>query len=355
MKTKEHYQFDTDRIRAISITAVARKLGFKVRRVGVNHVTLCPWHDDHDPSLWLVEGTDKNFCKCFSCGKGGDVIKFVRESEGWSFQDARQWLSNEFGISTIKGPQPVLKPKPSRKQQETEEPKYAFIPTEMLDKLVSTENSLCQCMMRLFHPEAVKAVVEEYRLGCYSLFGSDIYTVFPTIDIDGRVKNLKVQLYETDITAPRFAKSVKKAYWLGKMWVRDGLLPKDTEYNSKGLFGEHLLNQYPDQTIALVESPKNAIVGALEHPELLWLATGNKTALQRKLLEPLRERNVIVIPDRDAIELWRKSIQSMSDMANFTVSDYCEHVAPDDQPKYDIADYIISKRLRAFFEREGHS
>lgn len=355
MKTDWHYQFDTDRIRAISITAVARKLGDNLRRVGANHVTLCPWHDDHHPSLSLVDSTNKHYCHCFSCGKGGDVISYVMQREDWSFYEACQWLSSEFGISTIQGPKPIFKFKPSRKHVENEEPEYSYIPTEMLDKLVSSENSLCQCLMQLFHPEAVKSVVEEYRLGCYSLFGSDIYTVFPTIDIDGRVKNLKVQLYETDIMAPRFAKSVKKAYWLGKMWVRDGLLPKDTEYNSKGLFGEHLLNQYPDQTIALVESPKNAIVGALEHPGFLWLATGNKTVLQRKLLEPLRERNIIVIPDRDAIELWTKNISTVKDMANFTVSDYCERVAPTDQPKFDIADYIINYRLREFLKRKGHS
>ena len=345
MKTKDYAHFDTDRIRTVSITTVAQRLGYKIRRVGFNHVTLCPWHDDHHPSLWLVEGTNKNFCKCFSCGKGGNVIKFVMQSEGCSFKDACQWLSNEFGISTTQGLRPMLSLKPSRKPTEPEEPGYSYIPTEMVDKLVSPENSLCQCLMRLFHPEAVKSVVEEYRLGCYSLYGSDIYTVFPTIDIQGRVKNLKVQLYETDITSPRYAKSVKKAYWLGKIWVRDGLLPKNTEYNSKGLFGEHLLNQYPDQTIALVESPKNAIVGALEHPELLWLAAGNKTAVQRAILEPLRERNVIVIPDRDAIESWRKSISTMNDIANFTVSDFCEHVAPDNQAKFDIADYIINRRL----------
>ena len=30
----------------------------------------------------------------------------------------------------------------------------------------------------------------------------------------------------------------------------------------------------------------------------------------------------------------------MADLANFTVSDFCRRMAPDDQPKFDIADYL---------------
>lgn len=55
---------------------------------GVNHFTLCPWHDDHHPSLSLVEGTGKNYCHCFSCGKGGDVIAYAMQRGQWTFQEA---------------------------------------------------------------------------------------------------------------------------------------------------------------------------------------------------------------------------------------------------------------------------
>jgi len=30
----------------------------------------------------------------------------------------------------------------------------------------------------------------------------------------------------------------------------------------------------------------------------------------------------------------------MSDLANFTVSDFCQRMAPEGQPKFDIADYL---------------
>ncbi|MCR4836860.1 MAG: hypothetical protein K5899_10865 [Bacteroidaceae bacterium] len=36
---------------------------------------LCPLHDDHHPSLHL--NAPRNIFKCFSCGKGGDVISLT--------------------------------------------------------------------------------------------------------------------------------------------------------------------------------------------------------------------------------------------------------------------------------------
>lgn len=337
-------RFDKDHLNAISISEVARRLGDNVRRVGVNHVTSCPWHDDHHPSLSLVEGTGKNYCHCFACNKGGDVISFTMQHEGWTFQEACQWLSSTFGISTtqVMGYVPQPKRRPAVKPAE---PTYTYIPSEMVEELVSSENSLCRCLMRIFQPEAVKWITEEYQLGCYSIKDLDDYTVFPNIDYQGRVQNLKVQHYNTDYTSPHFAHSDQTAYWLGKIWAREGRLPKDAVFRSDCLFGEHLLSRYPDSIVALVESPKNAIIGALSFPTLTWVATGNKGMLKREVLSPLQQRNVIVIPDRDAITSWAEAISHLRDIANFTISDFCERAAPVDDRKFDIADFILQQLL----------
>ena len=182
-------------------------------------------------------------------------------------------------------------------------------------------------------------------LGCYSVKDTDNYTVFPNIDIKGRVCNLKVQHYDTDLESERFAHSDGLCIWLGSRWAEDGVLPKDAQFNSSCLFGEHLLSRYPNSIVALVESPKNALFGALEHPRLTWVATGSKNMLKREVLEPLRGRNVIVIPDCDAIESWSQALAGMQDLANFTVSDFCRRCAQENQPKYDIADYIQEQNM----------
>ena len=343
----QHEQFDTVRLNAISISEVARRLGDTVRRVGVNHVTICPWHDDHHPSLSLVEGTGKNYCHCFSCNKGGDVISFTMQHEGWTFQEACQWLSYTFGISTNQVGSPMPQPK-QRPEANPVIPSYTYIPAEMLEELVSAENSLCSCLMRMFRPEAVAWIAEEYRLGCYSMNGLDDYTVFPSIDLHGRVCNLKVQHYDSDPSSSRCVHCDQTAYWLGKIWAHEGRLPANAEFRSDCLFGEHLLPRYPNSIVALVESPKNALFGALDFPQLTWVATGNKGNLKRQSLQPLKGRDVIVVPDCDAVEEWTAKVGNMTDLANFTVSDFCRRMAPDGQPKFDIADYIAQQRPPAF-------
>ena len=346
MITREH--FDIQRLNAIPITGVAQRLD-AVRRVGTNYVTSCPWHKDEHPSLTLYERTDENRCHCFACGKGGSVIDYVMQHEGWDFKDACRWLSSTYGISSTPIGGPILQPKPKPKPKRVE-PVVQYIPSEMLDELVSTENSLCRCLMHMFHPEAVKWVVEQYRIGAYSFKDCDDYTVFPNIDIKGRVCNLKIQLYDTDPLSPRFAHSEKGCcYWLGKMWVKEGKLPQGGEFRSDCLFGEHLLARYPNNNVVLVESPKNALFGALAFPQSLWLATGNKNQLKRNVLSPLQGRSVIVMPDCDAIEEWKESISKMNDLANFVVSDFCRRVAPEGQPKYDIADYLQQQHMNEPF------
>lgn len=339
----QHEQYDTVRLNAISITEVASRLGDNVRKVGVSHITSCPWHDDEHPSLSLVESKGKNYCHCFACDKGGDVIAYTMQHEQWTFQEACQWLSNTFGVSTLQHSSYVPRPK-QRPVVKPVTPSYTYIPMEMLDKLVSAENSLCRCLTRMFQPEAVEWLTEEYRLGCYSMNGQDDYTVFPNIDAKGRVCNLKVQHYETDPYKDRFAHSDKNScFWLGKIWTREERLPKNAEFQSACLFGEHLLPRYPNSKVALVESPKNALFGALAFPHLVWVAAGNKGMLKRGVLQPLQGRDVMVIPDCDAVGEWTVAISKMADLANFTVSDFCQRHAPEGQPKFDIADYLCQQ------------
>lgn len=336
--------FDTLRLNAIPIMEVARRLGDTPKRRGSRYVTICPWHADTHPSLTLYESDEENHCHCFACGNGGSVIDYVMQREGWAFREACQWLSSEFGIETTDVGAGLPRPKPRPPRAVPVKPDYTYIPADMVDAMVSAENALGRCLMQMFHPEAVEWVTELYRIGCYAMNGHDDCTVFPCIDLRGRVCNLKVQHYEADPLSPRFAHSDPgSCYWLGSMWVKDGLLPQKAKFNPSCLFGEHLLSEYPSHQVALVESPKNALFGALAQPRLLWVATGSKGMLRRDVLLPLRGRDVIVIPDRDAISEWTGKINRMGDLANFTVSDFCERQAPESELKFDIADYLQQK------------
>ena len=63
---------------------------------GKNFVGVCPFHDDHSPSMSVSK--DKQIYKCFSCGAAGNVINFVMDYEHVSFIDALNILGEKCGI-----------------------------------------------------------------------------------------------------------------------------------------------------------------------------------------------------------------------------------------------------------------
>ena len=67
-----------------------------LRRRGVNLVGLCPFHDDKTPSFYVSPA--KGLCKCFSCGKGGNVAHFIMEHEQLNYYEAMKWLAKKYGI-----------------------------------------------------------------------------------------------------------------------------------------------------------------------------------------------------------------------------------------------------------------
>jgi len=67
-----------------------------LRKRGVNYVGLCPFHNEKTPSFYV--SPSKGICKCFSCGKGGNVIHFLMEHEQMSYWDAAKWLARKYGI-----------------------------------------------------------------------------------------------------------------------------------------------------------------------------------------------------------------------------------------------------------------
>ncbi|HZZ18046.1 MAG TPA: DNA primase [Opitutaceae bacterium] len=57
---------------------------------------LCPFHNEKTPSFNV--DAEKGYYKCFGCGKAGDAITFVRETEQLSFTEAIEALGQRFGI-----------------------------------------------------------------------------------------------------------------------------------------------------------------------------------------------------------------------------------------------------------------
>jgi DNA primase len=76
---------------------------------GKNYFALCPFHDDHDPSLSISQ--DKQIYKCFVCGAGGNVFQFVKEFEKIHFNEAvlkvAEFINFDVGSENIQKPRTI--------------------------------------------------------------------------------------------------------------------------------------------------------------------------------------------------------------------------------------------------------
>jgi len=57
----------------------------------------CPFHDDHEPSLFLTP--DGEGFRCFGCNVKGDVFTWVMKRNNWDFSRAKQELAHLAGVS----------------------------------------------------------------------------------------------------------------------------------------------------------------------------------------------------------------------------------------------------------------
>ncbi len=67
-----------------------------LKRKGREMVGLCPFHDDNRPSMNV--NAVKQIFKCFACGAGGDVFKFLQMRENLTFPQAIERLAERAGI-----------------------------------------------------------------------------------------------------------------------------------------------------------------------------------------------------------------------------------------------------------------
>jgi DNA primase len=68
----------------------------QLRKVGARWTGRCPFHEERTPSF-SVNAADKLFY-CFGCGMKGDLITFVKETEGLDFVGAIEWLAERYRI-----------------------------------------------------------------------------------------------------------------------------------------------------------------------------------------------------------------------------------------------------------------
>lgn len=175
-------------------------------------------------------------------------------------------------------------------------------------------NSFFQFLLTIFSKEEIDVVFNLYKVGTSKKWCGS--TVFWQINIDFEVRAGKVIKFDAAC-----GKRIKEPF-THTTWVHS--LLKLTDFNLKQvLYGEHLLNQFPEKVICIVESEKTAVIMALKHPAYLWLATSGKNGFTFDKLRVLKNRHVVVFPDSDAFNEWNEKAKLISKQIKLDL-----HVSP---------------------------
>ena len=86
-----------ERVRAATDIVELVEETVRLRKAGRNWVGLCPFHKEKTPSFSVH--AERQFYHCFSCKAGGDVFKYVQETERVGFLEAVELLSRRAGIA----------------------------------------------------------------------------------------------------------------------------------------------------------------------------------------------------------------------------------------------------------------
>lgn len=321
-----------------------------------------PMNEPHKYHLQPYQGLNTRH-KCPRCG---DVhsFTFYIDNEGNVLNEIVGRCNHESGCGYHYTPSQFFKDNPRAKErrdgwQNTKPSRLPYsipaytppkqtnpintIPFEYVEKSKCLNSDFVHFLSLLFGIEQIKDVAEQYGIGA-TRAGDVIYW---QIDTENRVRTGKIMKYNP-INGHRIKEGVGQVDWIHSRLKRLGNLPADWIL-SQCLFGEHLINKEgnKEKMVALVESEKSAIIGAMQFPEYLWLATGGINNFNAEKLKVLSGRKVVIFPDVDGMEKWRERAKGIG-CCRFTISDVLEKNATqaEREAKIDIADWIIAERLK---------
>lgn len=270
-------------------------------------------------------------------------IKDINESRCW----LPKWLITEKKIpfssaesksidSGTSYTRPTKKPKPE----------VSFHSMELLGEMFNTDSladNFTGFLYSIFDADEVVKVKSKYRItGTNNPW--DKATIFWQIDKNENIRCGKVMQYDVT-TGKRIKKPYSRINWLHSVM-------KIENYNlDQCLFGLHLTNTDGNNTIAIVESEKTAIIMSITAPEYTWLATGGLSNLKLEKLDPISTRQIVLYPDKGAYDQWDK-IAEEAKKKHFKIqtSDLLERANIEDGT--DIADLYLSRYLNNEIENK---
>ena len=329
-----------------------------LKRVGARYTCLCPFHDDHNLGSFSIYPR-MNCYKCFSCDAKGGPVDFLMAYKDLTYPEALKYLAAKYNIyigeDFDKTKYKSMKPaKPRELVENPDDLPIRLWPTEYIDYYTNVSEDNFVKWMRSHKWDScqrarLEEVIRDYHIGhqYMNLFGEHHeYTIWWELDEKNRLHNAHFMEYKPDGHRDKERKNTQT--WLHAVMkrARDPFDDKK-ERPSYCLFGQHLLDEWPNATVNIVESEKTAIIMATAYgtnAANVWMACSGMWNLTYERLAPIIDRNrrIQLFPDRDGIDKWKEKAEKI-DYTNFHID--TELVTkcwiPQDGEKADCGDVMI--------------
>lgn len=168
-----------------------------LKQRGRNYVAVCPFHDDHSPSL--VVSRERQMFTCFTCKTSGNVFSFVMKYENVSFPEAVQTVAKKIGY-TLKGDFSNFKESKYKKEFEIMD----FV-TKYYTNNINTTSGI-NALKYLENRGITKDIIKEFNIGLALDKKDDLYNIllkknYSLEDLSdlGFVNKINLNVYDTFI------------------------------------------------------------------------------------------------------------------------------------------------------------
>ena len=336
-----------------NIVDIISSYGIEVIKKGKDYVCVCPFHNDHSPSMSI--SVSRQIYKCFACGEGGNVFTFVQNYEKVSFVEAVKIVAEKIDYH-LKNDISVQRVDKHKKEHDIlnlatmffqnnlntssgiEAKKY--LKERKIDEKIINDFQIGLALdgkddlFKLLHSKGYSADLLE-SLGLVTIVNDQVYdffkgrVVFPILDIEGNVVGFSARIYRGEKDTSKYVNT------------------KETLIFTKG---NNLFNYYKargpskkEKQIIIVEGQMDAIrvfSSGLENV----VALGG-TALTQNQINLIKRLNVKVILCLDGDGAGEKATLVNGDLLtkndiNVQVVRLSDYKDPDE--------YIINKGIDAF-------
>ena len=279
---------------------------------GKNYFCVCPFHDDHSPSMSL--SSEKQIYKCFSCGATGNVFSFVAEYENVSFIEAVSIVANKCGMELSQATFNSNVSQVFKEEHEIMELSQKFFQNNL-------RTDVGKIALKYLKERGINDdIIKEFGIGLsldsndslYTLLNKKKYDTSKLVEI-GLINNVNSKIYDMfsrRITFPLWDKDGNIVGFSARIYRGEKDVSKYMNSRESKLFkkGETLYNYHNAKDVAKREKKVIVVEGFMDAIRIASIGIKNVVALQGTamtheqimLLKKLRVKVILCLDNDNA-------------------------------------------------------